>query len=170
MEDSTPATTPELEFARACRKLGLADTPQRRTIYKALADSLDHPTAELLWARVKKQLPRVSLATVYRNLKVFVDAGLIEEVATGSSFARYDANRAHHHHLICRACGKVADYYSAEFDGLGERVGDEGGVSGFEVHDLKVNLFGLCAACRVPADSRAEHGNNQQEEETPWEI
>lgn len=132
-------------FAQRCREAGLADTVQRRTIYGVLAESKDHPTAEALYQRVKRRLPQVSLATVYRNLRLFRDAGMVEEVATGSSFARYDANLQPHHHLICRGCGCVTDCYSTEFDSIvsvGSRL-DE-----FEVHDAKVNVYGLCRTCR----------------------
>jgi len=139
----------------AARKpAALADTPQRRVIMKVLAESHDHPTAEVLHARVREHLPRVSLATVYRNLKLFVTSGLIDEVATGNSYARYDANRTPHHHLVCKLCGEVADYYSTDLDALGSPGAD---LDGFEVHDLKVNLFGLCRACRqAPAEPGAE--------------
>jgi Fur family peroxide stress response transcriptional regulator len=133
-------------FAAACQQAGLAATPQRRVIYRVLADSRDHPNVETIHSRVHAILPRVSLATVYRNLKLFVQAGLVEEVATGQSQARYDANPARHHHLICTRCGGVSDTYSEQFDSLGsaaDRV-----VEGFEVHDFKVNLYGICVACQ----------------------
>jgi Fur family peroxide stress response transcriptional regulator len=141
------------EFVEACRQAGLADTPQRRVIYAALAASEDHPTAESVYLRVKPRVPRISLATVYRNLKLFAEAGIIEEVATGSSFARYDANRVRHHHLVCNGCGSVADHYSDDFDALG---GPGQVIEGFEVHDLKVNVFGLCASCRAKAAKQTD--------------
>ena len=132
-------------FPGRCREAGLADTVQRRAIYGALLESSDHPTAEALHDRVKRRLPSVSLATVYRNLRLFADAGIVEEVATGSSFARYDANMRPHHHLICRGCGCVTDCYSSKFDSV-VAAGSE--LDEFEVHDAKVNLYGLCRTCR----------------------
>ena len=140
----------QASFTRACRAAGIADTPQRRVVYRTLAESVDHPTAETLHTRVKQYLPRLSLATVYRNLKLFSKAGIIEEVATGSSYARYDANRETHHHLICRACGGVDDYYCEELARLGSRAAD---IDGFEVHDFKVNLFGVCRSCRAACEA-----------------
>ncbi len=135
-------------FGELCRKAGLADTPQRRLIYRCLAESSDHPTVETVFNRVRPHLPRVSLATVYRNLKIFVGAGLIDEVAIGGNRARYDADRSPHHHLICESCGEVADHHSDSLDCI-ECVGPGGNtVGGFEVHRSRVNLFGLCAKCR----------------------
>lgn len=137
-------------FRDRCRGAGIADTQQRRVIYEVLAASNDHPTAEAVYERVKRRLPRLSLATVYRNLRLFVEAGLIEEVATALSFARFDANPGKHHHLICTSCHRVGDYYSDEFDAL---AGGKGSMDGFEVHDVKVSVYGLCPTCRKTAGS-----------------
>lgn len=150
-------------FGAACREAGLAATPQRRVIFRVLADSRDHPSVETIHSRVHAILPRVSLATVYRNLKLFVQAGLVEEVATGQSHARYDANPLRHHHLICTRCGGVSDTYSEQFDSLGsaaDRV-----VEGFEVHDFKVNLYGLCVACQ----QEAQQSNDRDSKDTGGE-
>jgi len=133
-----------LAFERACREAGLADTPQRRLIYKVLADSLDHPTAETVHRRVGAALPRVSLATVYRNLRAFADAGLADEVPVGGHSARYDANMTPHHHLVCRACGAVRDYVP---DRENEPTPSKEALGGFEVDSAKINWFGICAHC-----------------------
>jgi len=133
-------------FGKRCRAAGLADTAQRHLIYRCLAESVDHPTAEAVFLRVKAQLPKVSLATVYRNLKLFAEAGLIDEVATGRSLSRYDGNQARHHHLICKVCGGVADYYDDKLDTLAVVAG-AGAMGGFEVHDARLNVFGVCAQC-----------------------
>ncbi len=140
-------------FAARCREAGLVDTAQRRVIYGCLTESLDHPTAEVVHDRVRTRLPRVSLATVYRNLKLFSEAGLIDEVATGASFARYDANREGHHHLICKSCGAVSDSYADPF----EMEGWPGElVNGFAVHDVKITAYGICAECGA-SDGKAGH-------------
>lgn len=131
-------------FGERCRVAGLADTSQRRIIYRCLAESLDHPTAESLFLRVKSHLPKVSLATVYRNLKLFAEAGLVDEVATGSSLSRFDANQDRHHHLICKRCSAVADYYDARLD---EAATVGAAIDGFEVHAANVNVFGVCRTC-----------------------
>ncbi|RMD83828.1 MAG: transcriptional repressor [Candidatus Dadabacteria bacterium] len=138
------------DFVEACREAGLSPTPQREVIYSVLAASEDHPTADEVHQRVREVDRRISLATVYRNLRLFADAGLIEEVATGGNFARYDANQATHYHLVCKRCGSVADVAADVLPDVGNvrRV-----VEGFEVQDLKVNLLGLCAACRAASEA-----------------
>ncbi len=140
---SVPAAA---EFARRCRDVGLADTPQRRVIFAALTSSKDHPSAEVLHGRVKERLPRISLATVYRNLSLFVEKGLVDGVATASSHARFDANPHKHHHLICKSCASVTDVYSAAYDALGVDRLESGG---FEVQEIKVTGYGLCPRCKT---------------------
>lgn len=135
-------------FAERCAANGIAETPQRRSIYRVLAESLEHPTAEGVYLAIKSEIPGISLATVYRNLKLFADRGLIDEVATGASVARFDANQRPHHHLICDECGSVVDSYSKAFAGLG-RPGAE--IDGFVVRDAKVNVYGACPDCRTAA-------------------
>ena len=131
-------------FSRACEQAGIAATEQRRAIYRALMETADHPTAETVYLRIRKRAPRLSLATVYRNLRLFAETGIIDEVATGASFARFDGNTRPHHHLICRKCGSVADFYSKSLD---EFVPSRTGLDGFEIQSAKMNLFGVCASC-----------------------
>jgi Fur family peroxide stress response transcriptional regulator len=131
-------------FDAACARSGLAATAQRRLIYRALARSCEHPTAESVYLMIRSQAPRLSLATVYRNLRLFAEAGIVDEVATSSSFARFDGNTRPHHHLICRECGSVADYYSKSLD---EFAPSKSALDGFEVQSMKMNFFGVCASC-----------------------
>lgn len=135
-------------FPGRCREAGLAPTRQRLLVYRCLAESTDHPTADELYVRVREVLASVSLATVYRNLHAFAAAGIVDEVAAGGSSARFDANPERHHHCICSDCGSVRDVYGEELDspGLeGRRVG------GFEVRATRMNLYGLCEEC-LPAE------------------
>ena len=69
--------SPDARFEAACARAGLAATEQRRLIYKALAESHDHPTAEAVFLEIRPKAPRLSLATVYRNLRLFAAAGLV---------------------------------------------------------------------------------------------
>ena len=142
-----PARTADHDahFEAACARTGLAATAQRRLIYRALAESHEHPTAEAIFLKVRAEAPKLSLATVYRNLRLFAAAGLADEVATGSSFARFDANKEPHHHLICRACSGVTDFYAPKLDSFGI---PGSALEGFEIESMKMNCFGLCAACR----------------------
>jgi Fur family peroxide stress response transcriptional regulator len=134
----------DASFEAACEQAGLAATEQRRLIYKALVERTDHPTAESVYLAIRGSAPRLSLATVYRNLRLFAEAGIVDEVATGSSFARFDANKRPHHHLICRKCGAVTDFYSEDLDRFAPA---KRSVEGFEIESAKMNLFGTCARC-----------------------
>jgi Fur family peroxide stress response transcriptional regulator len=131
-------------FSSACEEAGLAATAQRRLIYRALVETTDHPTAESVYLKIRAKAPRLSLATVYRNLRLFAEAGIIDEVATGSSFARFDGNKRPHHHLICRRCGSVTDFYSETLDRF---TPAKKSVEGFEIQSAKMNLFGVCVRC-----------------------
>jgi Fur family peroxide stress response transcriptional regulator len=145
-------------FAERCRQAGFAATAQRLLIYRCLATSYDHPTAEVLWSRVRNENSRVSLATVYRNLRAFADAGFIEEVATGASISRWDANEDDHHHLVCEGCGAVRDCYAGDLESL-DLLAPEALASqeilGFSIRSARINLFGRCEACLREDDRSA---------------
>jgi len=125
----------------------LSPTVQRRVLYRELRDRSDHPDAEALFAAVKQRLPDVSLATVYRNLRLFVEAGMATELKVEGSSSRWDGNTHRHHHLLCSACGDVSDFFSEELDQLGDSLELD---RGFEVQGMDVRVTGLCGDCRTP--------------------
>ena len=133
--------------ARAFAEAELRSTVQRRVLYRELRDRSDHPDAEALFAAVQQRLPDVSLATVYRNLRLFVEAGMATELKVEGSSSRWDGNTHRHHHLLCSACGDVSDFFSEELDQLGDSLELD---SGFEVQGLDVRVTGLCGDCRAP--------------------
>jgi Fur family peroxide stress response transcriptional regulator len=138
-------------FRERCRALGLAVTHQRELIYSLLAASGLHPSPEAIYARLRRRIPTLSLGTVYRNIKVFIDAGLIREVSPLHERLRLDANLEPHHHLVCARCKKVEDLPE---DGL-EPVRFRGGLpNGFQPERTVVEVIGLCAACASPRDQR----------------
>lgn len=120
-------------------------TPQRVAIYRALLDSEDHPTPEMLYRTVSREMPSLSLATIYKTLDVLAEVGLVRSVAVDSDRRRYDANDDAHHHLVCTSCGCIRDYYSDEFDSLlpARRV------QGFAPQNISVNISGICEECRT---------------------
>ncbi|MEO2136820.1 MAG: transcriptional repressor [bacterium] len=125
----------------------LSPTVQRRVLYCELRERSDHPDADALFDAVKQRLPDVSLATVYRNLRSFVNAGMATELKVEGSSSRWDGNTERHHHLLCSACGNVSDFFSEELDQLGNSLELD---SGFEVQGLDVRVTGLCGDCRAP--------------------
>lgn len=119
-------------------------TPQRIAIYRALLASEDHPTPEMLFRAVARDMPSLSLATIYKTLDALAAVGLVRTVAVESDKRRYDANDEPHHHLVCSSCGRIRDYYSDEFDTLLPHTR----VHGFTAQKISVNITGICAGCR----------------------
>lgn len=131
------------ELVRRCREAGMNVTPQRLAVYRALLESDDHPSPEILFQRVRKSMPSLSLATIYKSLDALEGLGVVAEVATASDTKRFDANDEHHHHLVCTRCDKVTDLYDDRYDALAAPRH----LAGFVVHTLTVQVKGLCAAC-----------------------
>lgn len=125
-------------------------TPQRLAVYRALCESEDHPSPEQLYQRVRKHLPALSLATIYKTLDALKGLGVVVEVSALGDTKRYDANDAHHHHLVCTRCHTVTDFYDDRFDALAAPRD----LGGFRVDSLTVQLKGLCATCAPPAQSK----------------
>jgi Fur family peroxide stress response transcriptional regulator len=131
-------------FRDECRRRGLASTHQREVIYRIAASRMDHPTPEAIYGLVKREIPSVSLATVYKNLKLFLEAGLIREVTIHHGSLRLDPNTHPHHHLVCERCKSITDVPE---DGI-EPVRMRGKLpKGFHVERYSVEFIGLCAKC-----------------------
>ncbi len=106
-----------------CEAKGLRMTDQRRIVARVVGDSDDHPDVEELYARAAKIDPRISLATVYRTVKLFEEAGILEKLEFGDGRARYeDAERDHHDHLIDVNSGEVIEFVDPEIEALQERI------------------------------------------------
>ena len=133
------------EFARRCKDAGLATTHQRTVIYRVLVESRDHPSPELVYERVSREIPEISRATVYKNIHTFVDAGLLREVSEFHQTNRLDANLERHHHLICTSCKKVVDYKDERLDRIQASLAQP---DGFQVSEYRAEVRGLCPACR----------------------
>src|SRR5437868_10189035 len=135
-------------FAEHCRKSGLSVTRQRLAIFEALAASREHPSAEEIHRSVRKRLPHLSLATVYKNLESLREIGAVSDVNALHEHGRYEAALPGtgagrpHHHLVCVSCRKVVDLYDDSLNAV--RVSD---TLGFEVRALKVQVEGICPDC-----------------------
>ena len=132
------------EFAERLKEAGVRVTQQRIEIFLEVARSENHPDAETVYRALRRRYPSLSLDTVYRNLRLFLDLGLVSTLGIAKDRVRFDANLSHHHHFICTACGSVRDFYCPEFDELHvpENVRPLG-----EVSNAQVELRGLCSAC-----------------------
>lgn len=124
-----------------CEAKGLRMTGQRRVIAQVLEQSPDHPDAEVLYARACAIDPRISLATVYRTVKLFDEAGILDKLEFGDGRARYeDAERKHHDHLIDTETGKVIEFVDPEIEALQERIAAK---LGYRLTGHRLELFGV---------------------------
>jgi Fur family ferric uptake transcriptional regulator len=124
-----------------CEAMGLRMTDQRRTIAAVLETSADHPDVEELYARASARDPRISIATVYRTVKLFEEAGLLEKHEFGDGRARYeDAEREHHDHLIDMQTGEVIEFCDPEIEALQEKIAEK---LGYRLKGHKLELYGV---------------------------
>ncbi|QDC09954.1 transcriptional repressor [Oceanicola sp. D3] len=120
---------------------GLRITGQRRVIAEVLDAASDHPDVEELYARASAVDPKISLATVYRTVKLFEEAGLLEKLEFGDGRARYeDAERDHHDHLIDMKTGEVIEFVDPEIEALQERIAAR---LGYELKGHRLELYGV---------------------------
>ncbi|MBY6134627.1 transcriptional repressor [Nocardioides marinus] len=124
-----------------CEAKGLRMTGQRRVIARVLQDSDDHPDVEELYARASARDAAISIATVYRTVKLFEEAGILERLEFGDGRARYeDADREHHDHLIDMNTGEVIEFCDPEIEELQERIARK---LGYELRGHKLELYGV---------------------------
>ena len=91
-------------FRELCQENGIAVTHQRQVLYEVMKTMHGHPSPEEVYARVKKKVPSISLATVYKNIHLFVESGVFREVSMHHGSLRVEMNGEPHHHLVCSKC------------------------------------------------------------------
>ncbi|MGY6536177.1 MAG: Fur family transcriptional regulator [Pararhodobacter sp.] len=124
-----------------CEARGLRLTDQRRVIAQVLETAADHPDVEALHARANAIDPRISIATVYRTVKLFEEAGLLERLEFGDGRARYeDAQRDHHDHLIDMTSGEVIEFCDPEIEAMKEAIARR---LGYQLKGHRLELFGI---------------------------
>ena len=128
------------------RARGLRMTPQREVLLRVVTRLRGHPTADELYRGVRRVLPSVSPATVYRNAQMLVHAGVLSVLERASDAIRYDANPEEHHHFICEACGRVVDVYLAQVKYQLDRKRSP--LDGSTVTSCELQLRGRCPRCR----------------------
>lgn len=120
-------------------------TAQRQAVFDVLQSCLDHPTADEVFVRVREALPRVSLATVYRNLDVLAEQGLVNVIEFPGRPRRYDAITEKHYHIVCVKCNSVQDVHLDQLPDLGRMVARTGA---FQVLATRLEFEGICESCR----------------------
>ncbi len=126
---------------KRCETKGLRMTGQRRIIAQVIEDSDDHPDVEELYTRASGLDAGISIATVYRTVKLFEEAGILDKLEFGDGRARYeDAERDHHDHLIDMNSGEVIEFVDAEIEKLQERIAQK---LGYELRGHRLELYGV---------------------------
>ncbi len=120
-------------------------TPQKKALLSLLRSTKAHPTAAWLFDRLRLEMPDVSQGTVYRNLSVLAEEGVIRVLRNGSAQDRFDADVSEHYHVICESCGKVEDIsvnVRTDANSEAERA------SGYEIHSHRLDFYGVCPDCQ----------------------
>ncbi|SFS12302.1 Fur family transcriptional regulator [Sphingomonas jatrophae] len=131
----------KIDVEALCQEKGLRVTDQRRVIAQVLTEAEDHPDVEALHARASAIDPGISIATVYRTVRLFEEAGILERHDFGDGRARYEAAaEAHHDHLIDVETGRVIEFVDAELEALQKRIAEK---LGFRLVDHRMELYGV---------------------------
>ena len=130
-----------IDIEALCAQKGLRITEQRRTIARIISESIDHPDVETLHERAASVDPNISIATVYRTVRLFEEAGILERHEFGNGRSRYEAvTDEHHDHLIDVESGKVLEFHDLELEELKRRVAER---LGFRLVDHRLELYGV---------------------------
>jgi len=130
-----------IDIEALCMERGLRITEQRRVIAKVLSESVDHPDVERLHHRASEIDPGISIATVYRTVRLFEEAGILDRHDFGDGRARYEAApEAHHDHMIDVETGKVIEFVDPELEVLQRQIAER---LGFRLVDHRMELYGV---------------------------
>ena len=148
------------------RAVGLRRTPQREVVLALIRSSFDHPTAEGIHQKARSYVPDISLATVYRTLRLLKEKGLIQEFSGGASPSRFDGSVHEHEHVRCVCCGSVEDVELPEVAGIRERVAER---TGFRVGRFPLLFHGICRECALegPASQNGHATANGEDPDHP---
>lgn len=116
---------------------------QREALLKELRSRTDHPTADMLYQKLREEYPNISLGTVYRNLALLCDLGKIKKIPCGDGSERYDGFLGPHNHFVCSGCGRVIDLEAAESEVDTKVKNKEIGC----VNNYSLIYYGLCKEC-----------------------
>jgi Fur family peroxide stress response transcriptional regulator len=132
-------------FRQLCAEHGIAVTHQRQVLYEVMQGMDGHPSPEEIYARVKRKIPSISLATVYKNIHLFVESGVLREVSLHHGSQRLEMNAEEHHHLVCSKCKSIEDI---DENSLGTLPKRRKLADGFLVERYSVDVIGICAKCQ----------------------
>ena len=135
------------------KKDNIRITPQRQEMILILKNSQEHVTADEIYKKLVKQFPSVSIATVYNNLKLFVNIGFVKELQFGEGLSKFEWLEKDHYHIICSDCGKIEDFYYPELKEVESFAKD---LTKFNIKKHHLLFYGLCKSC-----SEQQENNNE---------
>lgn len=121
-------------------------TPQRYAILEFLIEHRSHPTADEIFRALESRFPNMSVATIYNNLRKFVEIGIVQEMSYGDAASRFDFGAHKHYHAICTDCGKIEDFF---YPGLEDVEMASSELTGFEINEHRLEVYGLCPNCQT---------------------
>ncbi|MBT3535982.1 MAG: transcriptional repressor [Rhodospirillaceae bacterium] len=146
------------KIERLCMERGLRMTGQRRVVARVLSEADDHPDAEEIYRRGSMLDAKISIATVYRTLRIFEEAGILQRLEFGDGRARFEiAESEHHDHLIDTASGKVIEFQDAELEALQDKIAAN---LGYRLIGHRMELYGVPLQDTSPSDDNLEDDKN----------
>ena len=133
------STTSFEQLESLCQRKGLKLTGQRRILLRVLADAEDHPSVEMLYERAKAIDPTISMATVYRTINLLDEFDIVKRLEFKESFARYEPNWGHHHHLIDVDTGNVIEFENDEIEKMKIKIAED---LGYDLVECVLELYG----------------------------
>jgi Fur family ferric uptake transcriptional regulator len=144
------------------KRLNLRSTEQRGLIREIIQHAKGHLDADEIYQQARDRSPSISLSTIYRNLHIFIEQGLVEEHQFGSRRYYEPVPQSRHHHLVCLGCGRVFEFKCPSTKRLASRISKE---EGFRVTDTEVRLSGYCPECQQRLAISADENEKTREEE-----
>lgn len=132
------------QFKEHCKAQGIKLTPQRLIIYEKLIKTTEHPTVDMLHVQIKETFPTISLDTVHRTLVTFCEIGVASMVEGTGIPKRFEGNLDAHHHVRCVKCGKIFDFYYADYDQMSVPADVQ---EKFQILKKTVHIEGMCRSC-----------------------
>src|ERR1700744_2435896 len=140
-------------FRELCEAHGITVPHQRQVLFEVMQGIPGHPSPEEVYERVQERIPSISLATVYKNIHLFIASGLFREVSMHHGSLRVEMNDRPHHHMVCTRCKAI---YDLDEEQLGEMPQPHRLPNGFIAERDSVDVLGLCSACQDAESSTPE--------------
>ena len=135
----------EKNITELLRGNGFKVTPQRLAVYDVLANTKEHPNAEMIFSSLQSTYPTMSLATVYKTIDILQEIGLVQILNAGEDSFRYDADMSKHAHVRCVACGRVDDVFDLDTEKFAGEIERD---TSYRLIGQQFYFYGVCPACQ----------------------